>query len=40
MRLLLDTHAFIWWDNGRLPKSATVKVHEPDEVSFKPESRS
>jgi len=32
MRLLLDTHAFIWWDNGRLPKGTTVKVQEADEV--------
>ena len=32
MRLLLDTHAFIWWDNGRLPKVVTTTVQEADDV--------
>ena len=32
MRLLLDTHAFIWWDNGRLPRRTTVQIQEADEV--------
>jgi len=32
MRLLLDTHAFIWWDNGRLPGRITVQIQQADEV--------
>lgn len=32
MRLLLDTHAFIWWDNGRLPGRVTAQIQEADEV--------
>ena len=32
MRLLFDTHAFIWWDNGRLPRRITVQIQEADEV--------
>jgi PIN domain nuclease of toxin-antitoxin system len=32
MRLLLDTHTFIWWDNGRLPKRVSAHVQRADEV--------
>ena len=32
MRLLFDTHAFIWWDSGRLPKPVTLHVQNADEV--------
>lgn len=32
MRLLFDTHAFIWWDNARLPKSLVASVQAADEV--------
>lgn len=32
MRLLLDTHAFIWWDNGRLPKPVVRRVQRASEV--------
>ncbi|MGH7439376.1 MAG: hypothetical protein ACRENE_27120 [Polyangiaceae bacterium] len=28
MRLLLDTHAFIGWDNHRLPKGSIVSADE------------
>ena len=32
MRLLFDTHAFIWWDSGRLPPEVTASVQRADEV--------
>lgn len=32
MTLLLDTHAFIWWDNNALPKSARRLIENADEV--------
>jgi PIN domain nuclease of toxin-antitoxin system len=32
MRLLLDTHAFIWWDEGVLAKSARQVIVGADEV--------
>jgi PIN domain nuclease of toxin-antitoxin system len=32
VRLLLDTHAFIWWDNGRLPRRITAQIQQADEV--------
>lgn len=34
MRLLLDTHIFLWWVNGdkRLPKISLEKIKEADEV--------
>lgn len=32
MRLLFDTHAFIWWDNGRLPKRVATQIQRADEV--------
>lgn len=28
MRLLLDTHTFIWWDDGRLPKPVTRRIQQ------------
>lgn len=32
MRLLLDTHVLIWWDNARLPKRVTARIQRADEV--------
>ena len=32
MRLLLDTHTLIWWDNGRLPTQVTARIQDADEV--------
>ena len=33
MRLLLDTHVLIWWDEGdRLSKAADVAIREADQV--------
>jgi PIN domain nuclease of toxin-antitoxin system len=32
MRLLLDTHAFLWWDDGDLPDAVVELVQAADEV--------
>jgi PIN domain nuclease of toxin-antitoxin system len=32
VRLLLDTHAFVWWDDNRLPPRVTSAIKEADEV--------
>ncbi len=32
MRLLLDTHAFLWWDEDRLPRRVTNLIQGADEV--------
>lgn len=32
MRLLLDTHTLIWWDNGRLPERVAARIQAADEV--------
>ena len=32
MRLLLDTHVFIWWDNAKLPKSVTARIQRAEDV--------
>jgi PIN domain nuclease of toxin-antitoxin system len=32
LRLLLDTHALVWWDNGRLPRAVATAIREADEV--------
>ncbi len=32
MKLLLDTHAFIWWDSGRLPKGVVRRVQRAEDV--------
>lgn len=32
MRLLLDTHTLIWWDNGSLPKHVTARIQAADDV--------
>ena len=32
MRLLLDTHAFVWWDEGRLPATLVRRIRAADEV--------
>ncbi len=32
MRLLLDTHTLIWWDEGKLPAAVVTRVQRADEV--------
>lgn len=32
MNLLLDTHAFVWWDNGKLPKRVVSRIQKAGEV--------
>ncbi len=32
MKLLLDTHTFIWWDNGKLPKPVTRRIQQAEDV--------
>ena len=32
MRLLLDTHALIWWDNDELPEEVVRRIQRADEV--------
>lgn len=32
MRLLLDTHTLIWWDDDRLPRSVTAAIQAADAV--------
>lgn len=32
MRLLLDTHAFLWWDDGKLPAKVVARIRDADEV--------
>jgi PIN domain nuclease of toxin-antitoxin system len=32
VRLLLDTHALLWWDDGRLPKRIVATIQRADEV--------
>lgn len=32
MRLLLDTHTLVWWDNGRLPRRVVTAIKNADEV--------
>lgn len=32
MRLLLDTHAFVWWDNDELPELVSRQIQRADEV--------
>jgi PIN domain nuclease of toxin-antitoxin system len=32
VKLLLDTHAFIWWDNGRLPKGVVRRIQRAEDV--------
>lgn len=32
MRLLLDTHAFLWWDEGVLPANVVRRVREAQTV--------
>jgi PIN domain nuclease of toxin-antitoxin system len=36
MNLLLDTHAFIWWDDdyARLPDSLLVKLRDPQHIVY------
>lgn len=32
MRLLLDTHAFLWWDEGTLPAKVVRRIRAAEEV--------
>lgn len=32
MRLLLDTHTFLWWDEGKLPAKVVRRIRTADEV--------
>ena len=32
MRLLLDTHTFLWWDEGKLPAKVVRRIRVADEV--------
>jgi PIN domain nuclease of toxin-antitoxin system len=32
MRVLLDTHAFVWWDNDELPRSVRNRIQSADRV--------
>ena len=32
MSLLLDTHAIVWWDNGKLPKRVVARIQRANEV--------
>jgi PIN domain nuclease of toxin-antitoxin system len=32
VRLVLDTHTLIWWDDDRLPRSATALIQNADVV--------
>ncbi len=32
MKLLLDTHAFVWWDDGKLPPAVTRRIQRAEDV--------
>lgn len=32
MKLLLDTHVFLWWDNGTLPSNVTQQIVDAESV--------
>lgn len=32
MNLLLDTHTFVWWDNGKLPKKVISRIQQANDV--------
>jgi PIN domain nuclease of toxin-antitoxin system len=32
MRVLLDTHAFVWWDNDELPRAVRDRIRSADMV--------
>ena len=32
MRLLLDTHVFLWWDENQLPRAAVQAIQSADVV--------
>jgi PIN domain nuclease of toxin-antitoxin system len=32
VKVLLDTHTFVWWDNGRLPKAVVRRIQRAEEV--------
>jgi PIN domain nuclease of toxin-antitoxin system len=32
LKLLLDTHAFIWWDDGKLPQPVVRRIQRADQV--------
>ena len=32
MDLLLDTHTFLWWDEGKLPRAVVKRIQAADDV--------
>lgn len=32
MRLLLDTHTLVWWDNAKLPARVVKRIQQADEI--------
>jgi PIN domain nuclease of toxin-antitoxin system len=32
VRLLLDTHTFVWWDNAKLPRLVIRRIQRADDV--------
>lgn len=32
MRLLLDTHTLVWWDNAKLPARVVKRIQDADEI--------
>jgi len=32
VNLLLDTHAFVWWDNAKLPKGVVARIRKATDV--------
>jgi PIN domain nuclease of toxin-antitoxin system len=32
VNLLLDTHTFVWWDNGKLPKKVVARIQKAGEI--------
>lgn len=32
MKLLLDTHALVWWDSGELPRPVSARIERADVV--------
>jgi PIN domain nuclease of toxin-antitoxin system len=32
VKLLLDTHVFVWWDDGKLPRAVTRRIQRAEDV--------
>jgi PIN domain nuclease of toxin-antitoxin system len=32
VKLLLDTHAFVWWDDGKLPSAVSRRIQRAEDV--------